>query len=175
MPTFGRRDNFRFMPENPFGSEEFAEWVAKRIAQLRENLGLTQEQLGDLVGVTKQAVSKWENGHPPGRVKLMEIGPALGAGTFALFPLQSVERFLMDERAATDGSGFRIGYEFPFEKEHLEFFQVLNQGANTFPSVIADLPKHRREVIERIASAAARHFRARVISWFADFYREIDN
>lgn len=34
----------------------------ERIAQARKDAGLTQEQLGELVGVTRQAVSKWESG-----------------------------------------------------------------------------------------------------------------
>ena len=33
-----------------------------RIAAVRRAAGLTQEQLGELVGVTRQAVSKWESG-----------------------------------------------------------------------------------------------------------------
>lgn len=36
--------------------------VGKRIAELRRKQGLTQEQLGQLLGTTRQAVSKWESG-----------------------------------------------------------------------------------------------------------------
>ena len=36
--------------------------VADAIKALREARGLTQEQLGELLGVTRQAVSKWESG-----------------------------------------------------------------------------------------------------------------
>ena len=35
------------------------EWN-QRLAAVRKAAGLTQEQLGELVGVTRQAVSKWE-------------------------------------------------------------------------------------------------------------------
>ena len=35
--------------------------LGKRIAMLRKNQGLTQEQLGEKLGVSAQAVSKWEN------------------------------------------------------------------------------------------------------------------
>ena len=35
--------------------------LGKRIAMLRKNQGWTQEQLGEKVGVSAQAVSKWEN------------------------------------------------------------------------------------------------------------------
>lgn len=36
------------------------ESLGQRIARLRRNKGLTQEELGDKVGVSSQAVSKWE-------------------------------------------------------------------------------------------------------------------
>lgn len=37
------------------------EWN-ERLAAVRKTAGLTQEQLGELAGVTRQAVSKWESG-----------------------------------------------------------------------------------------------------------------
>lgn len=40
---------------------ELMEWN-QRLAAVRKAAGLTQEQLGELVGVTRQAVSKWESG-----------------------------------------------------------------------------------------------------------------
>ena len=40
---------------------ENKETLGKRIAQLRKAKGYTQEQLAEKVGVSAQAVSKWEN------------------------------------------------------------------------------------------------------------------
>ena len=40
---------------------EYKETMGKRISELRKNKGMTQEQLAQQVGVTAQAVSKWEN------------------------------------------------------------------------------------------------------------------
>ena len=37
------------------------ETLGKRISGHRKRLGLTQDQLADKLGVTAQAVSKWEN------------------------------------------------------------------------------------------------------------------
>jgi transcriptional regulator with XRE-family HTH domain len=37
--------------------------VGKQIANLRNQSGLTQEELGEKLGITAQAISKWENGH----------------------------------------------------------------------------------------------------------------
>lgn len=41
--------------------EQNIQTLGKRIAMLRKRLGLTQEQLAERVGVSAQAVSKWEN------------------------------------------------------------------------------------------------------------------
>lgn len=38
-----------------------AESLGKRIAELRKRKGITQDQLAESMGVTPQAVSKWEN------------------------------------------------------------------------------------------------------------------
>ena len=35
--------------------------LGKRIAKFRKDLGLTQDQLAEKIGITAQAVSKWEN------------------------------------------------------------------------------------------------------------------
>ena len=38
------------------------ETLGKRIAAYRKALGLTQDALAEQLGITAQAVSKWENG-----------------------------------------------------------------------------------------------------------------
>ena len=35
--------------------------IGSNIKRLRMNKGITQEQLGEVLGVSSQAVSKWEN------------------------------------------------------------------------------------------------------------------
>ena len=36
--------------------------LADRIQQLRKRRGISQEELADRIGVSRQAVSKWESG-----------------------------------------------------------------------------------------------------------------
>ena len=65
-----------------------------RIAAVRKAAGLTQEQLGELLGVTRQAVSKWESGQTtpdaatiaavrkaPCVGRLCAVGKGAGGGT----------------------------------------------------------------------------------------------
>ena len=44
------------MSERPSG------WDAERVRELRESLGLTQQQLAGELGVRQQTVSEWETG-----------------------------------------------------------------------------------------------------------------
>ena len=50
--------------------------------------GITQEELGNLVGVTTQAVSKWERGGTPDAELLPNIARALGVSIDALFDME---------------------------------------------------------------------------------------
>lgn len=53
--------------------------IGKNIAKYRKKLGLTQEELGMKLGVTNQAVSKWESGvSMPDVMLLPEIATTLG-------------------------------------------------------------------------------------------------
>ena len=53
--------------------------IGENIARYRKAKNLTQEQLGELLGVTNQAVSKWESGvSMPDVMLLPKISNALG-------------------------------------------------------------------------------------------------
>lgn len=87
--------------------------LAERIAALRKERGLTQEQLGKMTGVSAQAVSKWEKGGAPDVELLPILAEQLGVTIDGLFGLEGGERV---DVAEVVGSWLR---SFP-EGERLE-------------------------------------------------------
>ena len=60
--------------------------IGKQIKKYRTEKGITQEQLGQLVGVTTQAVSKWERGMScPDIAIIDELADVLGVDINELF------------------------------------------------------------------------------------------
>lgn len=62
--------------------------LGRKIKEYRVKRGITQEELGNLVGVTTQAVSKWERGGTPDAELLPNIARALGVSIDALFDME---------------------------------------------------------------------------------------
>ena len=64
--------------------------LGRKIADARRRLGLTQGDLALRVGVTAQAVSKWEQGRScPDIAILDEIADALGISLFELLGMEN--------------------------------------------------------------------------------------
>lgn len=59
--------------------------IGSYIKKYRNAKGITQEQLGELVGVTTQAVSKWERGGTPDAELLPQLSEVLEVSIDALF------------------------------------------------------------------------------------------
>lgn len=91
--------------------------IGENIAKYRKAKGLTQEQLGELLGVTNQAVSKWESGiSMPDVMMLPKISNALGITLDALYGIKTT-----DERVKAD--------DFPkAANDHLIEFMVKQSG-----------------------------------------------
>ncbi len=73
-----------------------------KIKEFRTKKGITQEELGLLVGVTTQAVSKWERGGTPDAELLPLIARALDVSIDALFDMEQdagnrLEDIIMEE------------------------------------------------------------------------------
>lgn len=74
--------------------------LSERIAQLRRERGLTQDQLGQLVGVSAQAVSKWEKGGAPDVELIPTLADRLGVTIDALFGREEGEAVDIHQAAA---------------------------------------------------------------------------
>ena len=71
--------------------------LSERIAALRKERGLTQEQLGKIVGVSSQAVGKWEKGGAPDVELLPVLSRQLGVTIDALFGLEGGEQINIED------------------------------------------------------------------------------
>lgn len=98
--------------------------IGKFIAALRKEQGLTQEALGQKLGVTNKTVSRWENGnYMPDIELLVPLGEALGVSANELLAGErlSGERF----RKQADENLVEAVRESSFSvKERTEFFKV---------------------------------------------------
>ena len=114
---------------------DYSQIIGKNIAEFRKGKALTQEQLGDAVGVTGQAVSKWENGGMPDAYLLPEIALALGVSIDRLFEiehkkhipteeelLELVGRYGFDRLQAKDGEAvFKLIFEMIYRLNYSAF------------------------------------------------------
>lgn len=71
--------------------------LGKKIKEYRTMKGITQEELGSLVGVTTQAVSKWERGGTPDAELLPDIARVLGVSIDTLFGIRSSEESRLED------------------------------------------------------------------------------
>jgi transcriptional regulator with XRE-family HTH domain len=67
--------------------------LGQRIAESRRKIGITQNALAERVGVTAQAVSKWEQGRScPDIAILDEVADALGISLFELLGMDERQK-----------------------------------------------------------------------------------
>lgn len=93
--------------------------VGSTIAKLRKERGITQEQLGQAVGVSGQAVSKWEKGGAPDVEMLPIIAQYFGVTIDSLFGREAAPT--EDMRQVLN----RWLFSFPQEKRMKELFRLL--------------------------------------------------
>lgn len=92
--------------------------IGQLIKQSRLNRGLTQEELGELVGVKKSAVAKWENGRVSeiGRSNLQGLAKALGIDPAELIGEDGIEvrkrikKRPESSRCQSGGTAFESGF-----------------------------------------------------------------
>jgi len=104
--------------------------IGENIARIRKAKGITQERLGELMGVSAQAVSKWENGGAPDVVLLPLLAENLGVTVDSLFGLE-------DRPAGTMAQTLRTWLlSMPVERRIPEMYRAL---AGSFYTLIQDL------------------------------------
>ena len=69
--------------------------IREQIKKFRNQKKYTQEKLGNLIGVTTQAVSKWERGGTPDAEVLPKLADALGVSIDALFGREEQDLHLL--------------------------------------------------------------------------------
>ena len=119
--------------------------IANKIKLLRRKIGATQEQLGDKLGVSAQAISKWETGITMPDITLLPLlSSELGVSIDELFDLttdqklQRIEKRLDIEEVFSDD----VFYEYEnILKEQLEKFE----DRRKILSLLARLYHHRAE------------------------------
>lgn len=99
------------------------ETLGKRIVMSRKRLGLTQDALAELLGVTAQAVSKWENDQScPDITMLPKLAEVFGISTDELLGLEKKETRMAEvireekDEAEPEGLHFQNGnWEFQWD------------------------------------------------------------
>lgn len=75
--------------------------IGKHIAKYRKKKGLKQEELAKRIGISPQAVSKWENGGAPDAALLPDIARELGVSIDSLFgidvPMKNWRTYALEE------------------------------------------------------------------------------
>lgn len=88
--------------------------IGKRIAMLRKEKGMTQEQLAERVGVSPQAVSKWENDISCPDISLLpQLAEILGTTTDELLGARPIEpHVVVVESENKNKANAKKGYHF---------------------------------------------------------------
>ncbi len=102
------------------------------IKRLRKEKGFTQEQLADAIGVTSQAVSKWETTGCPDAMLLPEISDFLGVTIDELFGRKKDDDICVEQKVID--YLYNIPNEEKFERAYEICFAVSQMGLSD-PSI----------------------------------------
>ena len=91
--------------------------VGNLIAKLREDIGMSQSELGSLLGVTNKAVSRWENGRGyPDTSLLLKLSEILGI---------TVDELLRGQLSSTAKNYKKINCNIDYKAEKTLFLRFL--------------------------------------------------
>lgn len=137
--------------------------IGSFLAQLRKERGLTQEQLGERLGVTNKTVSRWENGNYLPPVEMLQILSELYSLTIneilsgqRLTPVEYQERAEENLKAMVEDSAFTLDekinfYKRKWKKDHMAGCLVVR----TLIVALLVIGIFRQEVLWSIAYAIA--------------------
>ena len=120
--------------------------VGNKIAALRKQSKLTQEELAEKVGITAQAISKWENGHTlPETALLPLLAQILNCSIDSmLLPFAAQDTAFQDFADAVDGKSSefalllyqkmkdRFSFTISYKNEYNVFDAVFNSCSSIF-------------------------------------------
>ena len=109
--------------------------LGDNIARFRKAAGLTQEELGTTVGVSAQAVSRWECGGAPDISLLPAVADALGVSIDSLFGREPGAQIDVERVVA------RWLNTFPEEERPDRFCRLLFSSINSLMPENLNLPK----------------------------------
>ncbi len=115
--------------------------IGRRIEQVRRLRGITQTELGELLGITKQAVSKMEQTEKLNDERLKEIASALGVTVEGLknyhdrTVLHNTNNFYENCGVKTSNGNNHTFNNFPLDKTIEIFEKLLEQERRKFESL----------------------------------------
>ena len=87
--------------------------IGEQIKKFRLKKGYTQEKLGDIIGVTTKAVSKWERGGVPDAEILPDIADALNVDVNSLYGREELDlKVLITKRLSSLPQNEAFGYAY---------------------------------------------------------------
>ena len=131
--------------------------IGEQITRYRKALNMTQEELGKAVGVSTQAVSRWENGGAPDVALLPAVANKLGVTIDALFGREGGEKVDIHDTVARWLAGMPIKDRFD-QLCRLNWTALKNMiaGKGKFPEIsYLENCEMRNEEPDRVALATA--------------------
>ena len=108
---------------------EYRETMGKRISDLRKRKGMTQEQLAQQVGVTAQAVSKWENDLSCPDISILpQLAEALGVTTDELLGKVQLRALSVEDEGSGEKRKHAVNVSLNMNKWEKVVFALLIMG-----------------------------------------------
>ena len=128
-------------------------YVGSRVRLRRRNLGLSQEKLGEAVGITFQQVQKYEKGiNRIGASRLLDIAKCLNVPISFFFPKDEADSMSLDRSAEPTGATAQLAVT----PEAVELVQLFAE--------IAD-PDLRKKIVSLVRVLSQQHQALNAVSY----------